>query len=99
MREDRGAGAPHMVRSGRITNRLQREIGLDAVADIKGTIGEQRPAILRRLFAPEIGRDLGFEPGIGRLAKKMLKKDIFRWDRNIRLQLEDEMPVLALRVQ
>ena len=54
---------------------------------------------MRRLFAPEKGRDLGFEPGIGRLAEKMLKKNIFRRDRNIGLQLEDEMPIRALRGQ
>ena len=99
MREDRRAGAPHMVRLGGIASRLQREIGLDAAADIEGAIGEQRPAVMRRLFAPEKSRDLGFEPGIGRFAEKMLKKNIFRRDRNIRLQLEDEMPILALRGQ
>ena len=99
MREDRRAGAPHMVRLGGIASRLQREIGLDAAADIEGAIGEQWPAVMRRLFAPEISGDLGFEPGIGRLAEIMLKENIFRRNRNIRLQLEDEMPILALRVQ
>ncbi len=54
---------------------------------------------MRRLLAPKKGRDLGFEPGIGRLAEKMLKKNIFRRNRNIGLELEDEMPIFALRGQ
>jgi hypothetical protein len=51
---------------------------------------------MRGLLAPQIACELGFEPGIGWLAEKMLEKNIFRRDRNIRLELKDEMSVLAL---
>ena len=47
-----------------------------------------------RLLAADKGRDLGFEPRIGRLAEIMLKKNIFGRDRNIGFQFEDEMPIL-----
>ncbi|TPV99644.1 MAG: hypothetical protein USCAAHI_00918 [Beijerinckiaceae bacterium] len=96
MREDRRAGAPHMIRLRAIANRLQCKIGLDAAADVERAIGEKRPAAVRRLLAPNIRRDLGFEPSTDRFAEKMLKKNIFRRDRNIGFQLEDEMPIRSL---
>ena len=63
-----------MIRLRAIAGRLQREIGLDAAGDVEGAMGEQRPAIMCRLLAPDKGRDLGFKSRIGRLPKKMLEK-------------------------
>jgi len=59
-----------------VANRLQREIGLDAAADVEGAISEQWPAIMRRLLAPDKGCDLAFKLGVGRLPKKVVKKNI-----------------------
>ena len=99
MREDRRAGTPHVIRVRAIAHSFQREVGLDGTAEVEGAIGEQRPAIVRCLLAPDKGGDLGFEQGIGWLSEKMPEQNVFGRDRNIGFQFEDKMPIGALDVQ
>jgi hypothetical protein len=87
----------HMRRIGRIADHFQREIGLHACADIGGAFVEQSPTAIGGLDAAEIARDLRLERGIDGLPAKVAQQHIFRWDRRVRLKLEDEMSIRTLQ--
>jgi len=61
-----------VLRIRRIAGKLEREISLDARAQIEFTAVEERPSAVRFLAPPQIARDLRLELGFG-FAKKALQ--------------------------
>ena len=68
-------------------------------AIIESAIAEQRPTAMIALDAAQIGRDLGLEHGIDRLAKIMAQQHVFRRYGRVRFELEDPMSVALLQCE
>src|SRR6266851_1901187 len=96
--EDRLSRPSHVLGIRRVSDELERKVGLDARADVEGAAMVQRPASVRGLQPSQIGRDPGFE-GCIEFAQKVLQRYIFRRDRGIGFQFEDPMTVLALLLE
>ena len=96
MGEDRLARAAHVRRVGIVADHLQREIGLDAGADVERARVDERPAAMIALDSPEIDGDQALEFEIGLLAAKMPEQHVFGRDRRVGLELEAPMAVVTL---
>ena len=79
-----------------ISHHLQSEVGFDARRDIEITLVEQWPAAVIALNAAQVSGQLGFDLGPA-LAQILQKQDVFRGDRRIGFEGEDEMPVRLLQ--
>ena len=95
--EDRAAGALHVRGFGRIADHLQREIRLDARADVQRAVGEQRPAAVIALDTAQIARDLLFEFEIGRFAEVMHEQHVFGGNRGVGFEFVEPVAVGVLR--
>src|SRR6202040_4386017 len=59
--QDRFPRPSHVLGMRRVTDELERKVGLDAGTDVKGAAVVQRPTSMRGLQTPQVIRDLGFE--------------------------------------
>jgi len=98
-REDGLAGAPHVLRVGRVADHFQREIRLHAGADVEIAVMEKRPAAMCALDAAQIGGNLCLKLRVDGLAEIVPEQHIFGWNRGIGFEFEDPVPIPALPVQ
>ena len=87
----------HVRRVGIVADHLEREIGLDARADVERAGVDERPAAMVALDAPQIDGDQALELEIGLLAAEMAEQHVFGRDGRVGLELEAPVAVLALR--
>ena len=99
MRQDRLARAGHVRRVDVVADHLQREIGLDAGADVERAGVDERPAAMIALHPAQIDGDQALELEVGRLAAEVPEQDVFGGNGRVRLEFEAPVAVLALRGQ
>ena len=96
MREDRLARAAHVRRVDVVADHLQREIGLDACADVERAGVDERPAAVIALDPAQIDSDQALKLEVGRLAAEVPEQDIFGGNGRVGLEFEAPVAVLSL---